>query len=148
MNKKILLSAILACSVFVISSCKTKVTPLSEKIAKVWTARLVKENNEIVYQNGATSNIKPGYSSYRLDLSSAPTAIIKDVDGGTYSGTYSLQGETKLLITGLNPQPTGTGGNLNFTITSIGDAELILTADQAYPKTGNTTNTYTLISAQ
>ncbi len=146
MNKKIWLAAILVSSAFVLLSCGSKVKPVSEKIAKVWTARLVKENSSIVYQSGATSNVRAGYANYSLNLSSPPAVTLKEWNGDSFTGTYSLSGDTKLLITGLTPQPTGTGGNLSFTISSINDTELVLVADQSYPKTGNTTNTYTLIS--
>jgi hypothetical protein len=148
MDTKILLSTLLIVSLLIFSSCGTKVAPVSERIAKIYTASSVKENGSEVFNKTGTSNIKPGYGSYKMDLSSPPKVSIKDVDGGTYTGTYSVTA-TELTINGLTPQPTGTSGNLNFTITTLSDTgtELILTAKQTYPKTGNTTNVYTLVSS-
>lgn len=142
--------SILSCFVLgliLTQSCKTKVAPVSERIAKIWTALSVKENNVEVYKLNGTSNTKPGYATYRMDLSTAPNVVIKEVDGGSYTGKYTIEGDKTLKITGLIPEPTGTGGNLSFTITSLVDGELVLTANQTYPKTGNTTNIYTLKSA-
>jgi hypothetical protein len=147
MNKKVLTFSFATLLALVVTSCGTKVAPVSERIAKIWTASSVKENSVEVYKLGGNSNTKPGYATYKLDLSTPPTVILREVDGGTYTGKYSISGDTKLSITGLIPEPTGTGGTLDFTITSIGDTELVLTANQSYPKTGNTNNVYTLASA-
>ena len=146
MSTKILLTSVVAFGIFVFSSCGTKVPPVSERIKKVWIAQTVKENTTEVY-NRSGSSTKPGYSTYKLDLSAAPAVTLKDIDGGTYTGTYSVTA-TSLSITGLTPQPTGTGGSLTFTITSLADdaSTLVLTATQPYPKTGNTTNVYSLVA--
>jgi hypothetical protein len=148
MNKRLLLSTIFAFGVLIISSCGPKVAPVSERIAKIWTASSVKENSTEVYKTGGTTNTKPGYSTYKLDLSAPPAVVIREIDGGTYTGTYTVTATT-LSIKGLTPQPTGTGGSLDFTITTLSDdgKSLVLTATTPYPKTGNTTNTYTLISS-
>ncbi len=128
-------------------SCKPKVQPMSERVKKVWIARIVKENGSVVYSNGSSSNIKEAYSSYRLNLSNAPSATITEVDGQSYTGTYAVT-DNKITISGIKPEPTGTGGVLEYTISSISEsnAELILSLNGAYPKTGNTTNEYTLIA--
>jgi hypothetical protein len=126
--------------------CKKKIAPTSERIKKVWTIKSVKENGTEVYKAGATSNIKPGYSTYKLDLSTPPKVSLRDVDGGTYSGSYAVPSNTSLSLTGLNPAPTGTAGNLDFTVSFISDTEITLTNTQPYQKTGNTTNIYTLTS--
>jgi hypothetical protein len=148
MNKRLLFLSIITFGVFVIFSCKPKVAPVSERIAKIWTASSVKENGTEVYKTGGTSNTKPGYSTYKLDLSTPPNVTIREIDGGTYTGTYSVTATT-LSIKGLTPQPTGTGGNLDFSITSLSDdgISLVLTGTTPYPKTGNTTNTYTLTTS-
>lgn len=131
-----------------IISCKPKVDPISERVKKVWIARIVKENGSVVYSNGSSSNIKEAYSSYRLNLSNAPTATITEVDGQSYTGTYTVQNDNKIVISGITPEPTGTGGVLEYSILSISDdnVDLVLKLDTAYPKTGNTTNEYTLIA--
>lgn len=148
MNKRLLLSTLFAFGVLIISSCGPKVAPVSERIAKTWTASSVKENSTEVYKTGGTTNTKPGYSTYKLDLSAPPAVVIREIDGGTYTGTYTVTATT-LSIKGLTPQPTGTGGSLDFTITTLSDdgKSLVLTATTPYPKTGNTTNTYTLVSS-
>lgn len=148
MSTKILLSTLFSVGLLIFSSCGTKVPPVSERIAKIYTATSVKENGTEVFSKTGTSNTKPGYGSYKMNLSKPPAVVIRDVDGGTYTGTYSVTATT-LTITGLTPQPTGTGGNLSFTITSLSDTgtDLVLTANQTYPKTGNTTNIYSLVSS-
>lgn len=147
MNKKIIFSLLSVASLFFTVSCKTKVVPISSRIAKVWSASSVKENNVEVYKTGAVTNTKPGYLNYKLDLSTPPNVTIKEVDGGTYVGKYTVT-DTKITITGLTPEPTGTSGSLSFTITSFTETELILTADQDYAKTGGKRNIYTLITSK
>ena len=149
MSTKILLSTVVAFGVLILVSCGPKIPPVSERIKKVWTVQSVKENSVEVYKLGGTTNTKPGYSTYKLDLSVPPAVTIREIDGGTYTGTYSITGTNVLSIKGLTPQPTGTGGTLEFTITTLADDGLtmVLTATQPYPKTGNTTNTYSLVSS-
>jgi hypothetical protein len=145
--KKIVSLLAVAVLLFSISvGCKEKIAPFSERVAKVWTAGLVLENTAVVYSSGGTGNLKPGYSSYRLNLSSPPNATITEVDGQTYTGTYTVEGENKIVISGIKPEPTGTGGTLEFIVNSLSadNTELIVTLNGLYPKTGNTTNKYTL----
>jgi hypothetical protein len=147
--KKIISLLTVAVLIFSVSSgCKEKIAPFSERVAKIWSARIVLENSAVVYSSGGTGNLKPGYSSYKLNLSSPPNATITEIDGQTYSGTYSVTGENKITITGITPEPTGTGGTLEFTVNSLSadNTELIVTLNGLYPKTGNTTNKYTLIA--
>jgi hypothetical protein len=139
-------SVLVLCMVLIISSCKTKVAPTSERIKKIWTAKAVSENGTEVYKTGGTTNLKPGYSTYRLDLSTPPKAIIRDVDGGTYTGSYTVPSNDKVSITGLSPEPTGTGGKLDFTVKFVTDLEIQMSSTTPYPKTGNTTNIYTLVT--
>lgn len=143
-------SGLLAVAVIMVSflvSCGDKVDPISERVAKVWIPRIVLENSSVVYSAGGSGNIRPAYSSYRLNLSSPPQVSLTDVDGQTYSGTYSIQGESTITVSGLTPEPTGTGGTLVYTINSSPEdgSELIVTLNEPYAKTGNTTNKYTLI---
>lgn len=129
-------------------SCKEKVAPVSERIAKVWQPRIVLEGSTTVFSRGQTNNVKPGYTNYRLNLSSAPNVTLTDVDGTTFTGTYSLNDAgTQLTLTGLGPTaPTGTDGTLVYSITSFEGDELKLTLNQAFAKTGGTINTYTLVN--
>jgi hypothetical protein len=150
MNKKNITLCLFAAFVIILNSCGTKIPPVETRMAKIWTVSTVTENAVEVYKSGSATNAKPGYSSYRLDLSTKPTAILKDVDGGTYTGKYTIIGGNKLSITGLTPEPTGTGGNLDFSITGLDDkaTTVILSATQNYPKTGNTKNVYTLVAGK
>lgn len=119
--------------------------PLSEKIAKNWSAQKVEHGSTLVYTKGAASgNTSPGYATFSLNLSSPPAVTFKDIDGNTFTGQYELQGETKLILKNLTPQPTGSNGTIEFTINSVSDAELVLTRLTASPKTGGTINKYYL----
>lgn len=134
-------------TVFVIFSCGKKadaIVPLSDKIKKVWTADLVKEGGATVYTKGASSNIKPGYSQFKLDLSSAASVTLVEVDGNTFSGTWELQNDTKLVLKNLSPVPTGTGGTLEFSINSASESNLNISRTSQNLKTGNSLNDYLL----
>jgi uncharacterized membrane protein len=123
---------------------KKKVAPVSERIAKVWTARIVEENSATVYTRGATANVR-NYTSFKLDLSKPPVATYTEFDNNTFTGQYSIPSDTRLLLTNLNPVPSGaTSGSIEFTIVSLTDTELKITRTTPSLKTGNTTNTYTL----
>ncbi len=147
MKKTVRVIAFLAFIGLVSFSCK-KTLSTAERVKKVWVARVVKENSTIVYSSGGSNNIKPSYSGYRLNLSSAPTATISEIDGQSYTGTYTVEGDSKIIISGITPEPTGTGGVLEFDIVSLAEdnSELVVKLSTAYPKTGNTTNEYTLIA--
>ncbi|WP_460995399.1 hypothetical protein [Spirosoma harenae] len=121
----------------------SKVAPVSERIAKVWTASKVDENSTTVYTKGGTANIRD-YSKFKLDLSKAPTVTYTEYDGNTFTGQYSLPDDNTLKLTNLNPSPTGDNGAITFTINSIDDSNLKLTRQTASQKTGGTTNVYGL----
>lgn len=128
----------------VILSCKSnKVAPVSERIAKVWTASKVEENSTTVFTKGATNNIR-NYAGFKLDLSAPPTARYTEYDGNVFVGQYSVPNDNTLTLTNLNPSPTGDNGSITFTINSIDDTNLKLTRTSASQKTGGTTNVYTL----
>lgn len=124
---------------------KKKVAPVSERIAKVWTAQKVDENNATVYTRGATANVR-NYSAFKLDLSSPPAVRYTDFDGATttFTGQYSVPSDTRLVLTGLTPVPTGTNGTIEFTISNLTDNSVTLTRTTPSQKTGNSTNVYTL----
>ncbi|AQG82595.1 hypothetical protein [Spirosoma montaniterrae] len=120
-----------------------KVAPVSERIAKVWTAQKVDENNTTVYTRGAASNVR-NYATFRLDLSKPPTVEYTEFDGNKFTGQYSVPSDSRLVLSSLNPAPTGTNGTIEFTISDLGDNSVKLTRTTASQKTGNTTNIYTL----
>ena len=135
---------LLALTTLFVGCKKTPVIPVSDRIAKAWTARKVDENSTTVYTKGGTNNVRPGYSNFRLDLSSKTSATLVDFDGNRFTGTWSVPTDTRLVLTGLTPQPTGTNGTIEFTITTLGDNEVVLTRTAASQKTGGTINVYTL----
>ena len=146
MKSKISLFAAMA-FFFVVSVSCDKTDPLSVRIAKVWTAKLVQQGSAVVYQNGATGNSEPGYSSYKLDLSTSPNATINEFDGNVFRGTYTLSEDEKTLtVSGLVPEPTDSGGTLTFEIVSFVNGELVIKGRDAYAKTGGTINTLTLVA--
>ncbi|MCU0325709.1 MAG: hypothetical protein MUF45_10715 [Spirosomaceae bacterium] len=128
-------------------SCKEKVAPVSERIAKNWTASSVKEGTSVVYTKGGTSNVRPGYSSFSLNLAAAPTASLREFDNNSFTGQYEVT-DTKLTLKSLNPQPTGTGGTIEYTIVSLNNegTELKLLRTTPSQKTGSNSNEYTLVS--
>jgi len=129
------------------AGCKKKVAPVSERIAKAWTAESVKHGATVVYTRGGSGNIEAAYSGFRLTLTNTggtKTVSLTDVDGKTFTGNWDLEGDTKLVLTNLTPQPTGSGGKLEFTISGLEDSRVVLTRLTASPKTGGTINEYTL----
>ncbi|ACT94770.1 hypothetical protein Dfer_3562 [Dyadobacter fermentans DSM 18053] len=129
------------------TGCKDKVKPVSERIAKAWTAESVKHGATVVYTRGGSGNIEAAYSGFRLTLTNSngtKTATLVDVDGKTFTGNWDLEGDTKLVLSNLTPPPTGSGGKIEFTISGLEDAKVVLTRITASPKTGGTINEYTL----
>lgn len=131
--------------IFLLTACAEKVAPVAERIQKVYTAKTVTHDGITVYTSGVSGNIVPEYSSYRLDLSTSGKVTLRDISGDTFSGSFSAT-DNMLTLSGLTPEPTGSGGTLTFNITSVSDdgKNLVLTASKASPKTGNTVNVYTL----
>ncbi|MBX2953197.1 MAG: hypothetical protein KF870_11875 [Leadbetterella sp.] len=133
--------------IFLLTACGEKVPSVAERIQKVYTPASVTHDGITVYTSGASGNLVPGYGNYRLDLSVSGSVSLKDITGETFTGSFSATDNT-LTLTGLSPQPTGSGGTLTYEITSISDdgKNLVLTATKASPKTGNTINVYTLVA--
>jgi hypothetical protein len=78
-------------------------------------------------------------------LSGTSSASLTEFDGNTFTGTYELQGETKLILKNLNPQPTGTSGTIEYSITKSSATNLDLNRITSSLKTGGATNTYALV---
>ncbi len=129
----------------VVSACKSKQKPLSERIAKAWIAETVRHNNTVVYEKGNSGSSAPGYSGYQLILGSDNTVTLTELDGTTFTGTWELQGETRLILRNLGPkEPTGSGGVVEYTIRTIEDNKLVLLSVKVSVKTGGTANEYSL----
>ncbi len=146
MMKQLQLVLGLAFSVLiVVSACRPKKKPLSERIAKAWVAQSVKHDNTLVYEKGSSSGSAPGYSGYLLILGTDNSVTLTELDGTTFTGKWELQGETRLILKDLGPeQPTGSGGKLEYTIKTIEDNKLVLLSVSPSIKTGNTVNEYSL----
>ncbi|GAB3027401.1 hypothetical protein [Spirosoma pulveris] len=152
--KTTLTSALLACfiTLIIVSGCSTTPQPPnSDRLKRSYTLVSVIENGTVVYQEGAASNIKPGYGQFSLDLSVPPTVRYRISDGTsgadltTFVGSYRLQNENTLILEGLNSQPTGTNGTITFTISDLIDGTSVtLTRTTSDPKAGNSMNVYRL----
>lgn len=133
--------------IFVLSACESSSpeAPVSERIKKTYIVQSVKHDNATVYTYGGSNNISPGYSSFRLDLKTAPQVTLVEVTNDTFKGTYKVSNNT-LTLENLSPTPTGSNGIISYQISSINDdgTELVLTSTKANPKTGNTVNVYVL----
>lgn len=144
MNKIII--SLLIGSVFLFTGCKkTKVASIAERIAKIWVISVAKEGSTLVYQTGNASNPRPGYSGFTIEIASTGTVVFVDFDGTRFSGNWEVIGENKLVLKNLSPQPTGSGGTIEFTINELTDASLTLTRTTASNKTGGTVNNYVLV---
>lgn len=146
MNTKLVLFCLVA--LFSITSCEGDNIPsVSERIKKAYKAQSVTHDGAVVFTSGGSSNIVAEYSTFKLDLSAGGTVTFKDITPQSFSGTYTATDNT-LTLTGLTPQPTGSGGTLTYTISSISEdgKNLVLTNTKANPKTGNTINVYTLVA--
>lgn len=129
-----------------IFSCNKKIKPVSERIAKVWIANLVREGGRVVYDKSAVSNIRMNYTNFRLDLSNSQTVTLREFDNQTFTGQWEVQEDTKLILKNLSPHPTGTNGIIEYSITQLSDNALKLTRTATSVKTGNTLNNYELIN--
>ena len=121
-----------------------KVPSVQERMAKVWTAQQVNYNGTTVYTRNGTSNVEPGYTRFTLNLASAPTVTYTEFDNNTFTGQYSIPSDTRLVLSNLTPQPTGTNGTIEFTISNLTDNSVTLTRTATSAKTGGTTNVYQL----
>lgn len=131
-----------------LGSCKPKaIKPITDLLGKVWKANTVNEADRLVFTLGAATNIKPGYTNFRLDLSQPTKVSLKDVDGRLVTGTWSVSTDNKrLILDNLNPKPTNTGGLIEYYILAEPDgSSLQLERTSESRKTGNTIDQYALI---
>ena len=123
--------------------------PLSDQIRQVWIINVAKENGIVVFTKGGTNNIKPGYTQFKLDLSNTQqqTVRLTEFENSTFAGTWALSAnDTKLTLSGLSPQPTGSNGTIEYTVDAgASETTLNLTRASQNPKTGSTNNRYELV---
>ncbi len=117
---------------------------VAEKIKKTWSANQVTEAGTVVYTKAGTTNTRPAYSKFKLDLSSASSATLTEFDGNSFTGTWEIVSEKTLILKGLSPQPTGTGGTIEYAITEATTAVLKLSRTTESPKTGGASVAYVL----
>ncbi len=125
--------------------CKPKVVPVSERIVKIWTASTVREGSNVVYTQGGATSLRPGYVNFKIELQTGGTVFFTDFDGIRFTGQWALEGDTKLVLKNLTPQPTGTNGTIEFTISEFSDGSMTLTRTTASTKTGGTVNVYQML---
>jgi hypothetical protein len=138
---------VLFISIFLLISCKQdEVVSVKDLIRKVWKAQTVRENSTVVYSITATSNLRPTYSKFQLDLRDSEKVVFVDVDGRIVTGTWSLVEESRIVLQNLMPAPTGTNGTIEFYFTSLPtQSSLELFRSTESKKTGGTRNEYSLI---
>ena len=128
-----------------IIGCKPKVAPMSERIVNIWTANTVREGNSLVYTQGGATNLRPGYINFKIEIQTGGTVVFTDFDGIRFTGQWTLEGDTKLVLKNLTPQPTSTNGTIEFTISEFADGSMTLTRTTASTKTGGTVNVYQVV---
>lgn len=123
------------------------IKPLKDQLANVWKANTVKQGETLVFTLGGSTNIIPGYTNFRLDLTQVDKVRLKDVDGRVTTGTWRLSTDNKrLILDNLNPKPTNTNGVIEYAILTEPDGvSLNLQRTAESRKTGNTINQYALI---
>lgn len=100
----------------------TPVETVATTIKKSWTVSQVSWDGVSQFDKTSTTNLVSGYSGFKLDLSVAGTVKLTEFDGNVFTGNYSIStDETTLKLSGLTSSsgvPSGTNGNLDFTILS------------------------------
>lgn len=143
MKIQALLLLMFAVVLTMIARKKGESVALSEKIKKVWTVQTATENGTVVFTKGAGRNSQ-NYAKYKLDLSKPPAVTLTEVDGNTFVGQYELQKDNRLILTNLNPQPTGSDGRREYALSAVTDNSMESSQSLANLKTGDTPNSYKL----
>lgn len=131
-----------------LNACQPKqVTPIDGLIGKIWKAKSVKEGTTIVYTAGGTNNVKPGYSNFRLDLTRKDQVTLKDIDGRSLVGTWTVSTDnSRLILENLVPKPTSTIGTIEYLfLAAPTDASMNIQRTAESRKTGNSINEYELV---
>ncbi len=128
-----------------LSACEPKAAePI--QIGKVWKAQQVSQNGTLVYQEGSSTNTRPSYSLFRLDLSVPEQVVFTDLDSRRTTGTWSLStNNLRLILENLVPPPSESIGNVEFYIDGYTPNQLKLKRTTESRKTGNSVNEYVLI---
>ncbi|WP_144080115.1 hypothetical protein [Flectobacillus major] len=138
---------------WILSGCKgsDKEPSVEEKLTKIWSAKVVKEGADVVYDKTATSQKIPGYANYKLDLTSKTAAKLTEKDGITFTGTWSISSDNQTLtisgLTSASGAPTGTSGTMTYKIVgSVTTTAVTLETATPYIKASNTIANYQLVN--
>ncbi len=143
MEKKLTIYLVIGIISVLFWTCKAPVP--GPDLVKNWKADVVKENGLVVYQQGSASNIYPGYSKFKMSFGISKIDFT-EFTGELFTGVWELSADNqKLTFSGLNPAPYGNEGVIEFTLISWHANRLVLKRDTPNPKTGNSSNEYTLI---
>ncbi|MCE6992970.1 hypothetical protein [Dyadobacter sp. CY323] len=130
-------------------SCRTRnVEPADEALfTGTFKASEVKEGNVLVYREGATNNIIPGYASYRIALlneNGERKVVLTEFTGERFEGIWTYSSPDQLLTLGaLSPQPASI--TFVYKVESLTQSSLILVNTVPNPKTGQTINRLVLV---
>lgn len=118
---------------------------VTELIQNRWSVSLATEDGVLVYSKGASNNIKNTYERFELVIGTGGSVSITELDGHRSTGVWEISGDEKTLtLKDLFPAPSDTGGVINYTIESVDENTLVIIRISKNPKTGGTTNVYTL----
>jgi hypothetical protein len=139
-----LLLAFILLGTLQIIGCKKKNDPLSpnELIQKSWVAKEVKENGSKVFDSGMPTHTV-NYSKFKLEFLNATDVRLTELDGTVATGKWSLNGPA-LSLTQLTPEPTSTGGKIDYSSVSVTATELKITRSGTNAKTGQSNTEYVL----
>lgn len=139
-----LLLAFILLGTLQITGCKKKSDPKSpaELIQRNWSAKEVKESGTKVFDAGMSTNVV-NYSKFKLDFLNATDVRLTELDGSVSTGKWSLNSST-LSLTQLVPEPTSTGGKIEFSSVSVTETELKITRVGTNAKTGQSNTEYVL----
>ncbi len=127
----------------VLSQCKPPLP--GPDLNRSWKASEVKEGTVIVYREGASGNIYPGYSQFQMTFQEQKITYT-EFTGDTFTGTWELTNNNQnLVFRNLNPEPYGIDGAIDYTLIRWSTNQLVLRRNTLNPKTGDVVNEYTLV---
>lgn len=143
MKTRLIISLISCLTAGLFSQCKAPLP--GPNLTRTWKASEVKEGNVIVYRDGASNNIYPGYRQFRMSFQDNKVSYT-EFTSETFSGNWALTNNNQTLtFTNIQPEPYGTGGVIDFTLIRWSTNQLVLRRNTPNPKTGDKINEYTLV---
>ncbi len=143
LNVLLLLITFAGASTLIGCKKKDEPKPATELIVKTWSAKEVKEAGTKVYDSSSSTNTKD-YSKFKLSFT-ATTVTLTEANGDVINGKWALtNNNTTLVLSSLNPQPTGVTGDLTYSSVTVTDSQLTMTRSSNNPKTGASSTDYVL----